>query len=540
VGQAHLGFLKKANPDAPAKAKPIFEMQEDYTGAFNIQENVNEYGKSVKSIKNASGLGYVAVDKRIGDSQRSYESGTGSYQSEEIIDTPTNYMYKDLQVGSRPSSFSYTPRVKTSQDLLWSEGMISKTPGSTLRGGTLVNAASTCDGAQCAANCTDEGGLTNQTVSYMSERYSGIQSMNKTTQALGLNEMKTEASFQGTADYRTLVTAPNKTSIVDDEERYVGSYDIKRHTLATGTSKYDEPHLTVTSEVRTEERWYNNTEALIAVYDIHVTNDGNRALGPINVRDNFPPGTEYIISSIKPSSLSATKAEWTLVSLGIGSSIDIELELNVSSEKLERAWNDTVNRFYGSDLVNRVDAYGSYSTGIARGSSYAVVPVTWLGACSPELDIKKKAVLDSSDKTLVDYQIVLKNTANYPMAVTVTDYLPESMELVETAVTPDNYGPGRAQWVITTLPAGETITLDYIARALTDGQHVNRVKAEGVAITGEGTATSEAETSIYVSGTGSQPYTLRYGGWQPPAWELNTTVDGWYTSSPGVSVDEVA
>ncbi|HPT38085.1 MAG TPA: hypothetical protein PLZ44_07330, partial [Methanothrix sp.] len=59
-------------------------------------------------------------------------------------------------------------------------------------------------------------------------------------------------------------------------------------------------------------------------------------------------------------------------------------------------------------------------------------------------------------------------------------------------------------------------------------------------ITGEGTATSEAETSIYVSGTGSQPYTLRYGGWQPPAWELNTTVDGWYTSSPGVSVDEVA
>ena len=76
-------------------------------------------------------------------------------------------------------------------------------------------------------------------------------------------------------------------------------------------------------------RWFNKTNARVAEYIITITNDGNHALAPINVRDIFPHGTEYIGSSIRPSSLSGNEANWTLLHLGIGNTIEIELELNV-------------------------------------------------------------------------------------------------------------------------------------------------------------------------------------------------------------------
>ena len=531
VGQAHLGFLKKAEPIAPAKATPIFEMQEDYNGAFGMQENVNEYGKNVVSNKSATGVGYVAVDKRIRDTQRTYESGSGSYQVEEKIDTPTSYIYKDLKVGSRPSSFSYTPRVETSQDLLWSEGMLSKSSDTTLRGGALMKGNDSCPVAKSNASCTSGSSQANRTVSYISEKYSGIKNMEKTTEARGLNEMSTEAKFQGTADYRAIMTGPNKTAEVNDEERYVGSYDIKRHVLQTGVSKYDLPHMTVSNDGKIINRWYNGTNATIAVYTIHLTNDGNRALAPIVVRDMFPPGTEYVYSSIKPSSLGKTQANWTLMYMGIGDNVDIELELNVTEVNFP-------GELLG-DLVNRVDVYGSYSGGWVNAASYHVVPVNWLGCCSPELAIEKRASIESSDQTLIDYRIVMQNKAAYPMAVTVVDYMPDTLRIVEANQTPDRYGPGRVEWVFNTVPAGKVITIDYVARALRDGPQVNKVKVRGIAITGEGTASAEAEASVIVKGTGSQPYTVRYDGWQPPGWDFNMSEEGWYTGDAGVlALDE--
>jgi uncharacterized repeat protein (TIGR01451 family) len=509
-------------------------MQEDYNGAFGMQEKVSEYGKNVQSNKSATGVGYVAVDKRIRDTQRTYESGTGSYQVEEQIETPTSYIYKDLKVGSRPSSFSFTPRVKTSQDLLWSEGMVSKSSDTTLRGGSLFKGNDSCLVAKTSSNtsCTSGGSRDNRTVSYISERYSGIESMNKTTEARGLNEMSTQATFQGTADYRTFMTGPNKTAEIDNEERYVGSYNINRHVLMTGVSKYDVPHITLSKEGTTVNRWYNGTNATIAIFTIHITNDGNRALAPIQVMDRFPPGTEYVYSSIKPSSLSKTQANWTLTHLGIGDNVDIELELNVTEV-------DFNGQLMG-DLVNRVDVFGSYSGGWVNAASYHVMPVSWLGCCSPELGLKKTATIESSDQTLIDYRIVMQNLASYPMAVTVVDYLPDSLRIVESNQTPSKYVPGRAEWVFNTVPAGGVVTIDYVARALRDGLQINKVKVRGVAITGQGTASAEAEASVDVKGTGSQPYTVRYDGWQPPNWDFNTTEEGWYTGDIGVSAEDEA
>ncbi len=503
-GSGHIGVLKKNSPDAHPKIDPVYEAVEDYVGKFKVHETVEEYGKNVVSNKSASGVGYVSADKRIRDSQRTYESGTGSYQVEEKVDTASSYMYKDLQVGSRPSSFNYTPRTSSSQNLLWSEGMISKTGGSSMKGGALNRGTAT----------------------YISERYTGINSMNKTTIALGLNEMKTEAAFQGTADYRAIMVGENGSAKVDDEERYVGSYNINRRVMLSGVSRYDVPHITVTHEGNTSYRWYNGTNATIATFIIHVTNDGNRALAPVMVRDMFPPGTEYIMASIKPTSLGAGEANWTLTHIGIGDTVDIQLELNVTEEA------------YFADLVNRVDVYGVYSDGYVNAASYAVVPVTWLGCYPPELSLDKTAEINPSDSTRIDYRIVLVNRANYTMALTIEDYLPDSLRILSASRTPDVYVAGRAKWILNTVLPGEVVTIDYVAQAVRDGQQVNKVKVRGVSVTGEGTAVAEAEASVYIKGTGSQAYTTRYDGWQPPAWDLNMTEEGWYIGDTGMGEEE--
>ena len=104
---------------------------------------------------------------------------------------------------------------------------------------------------------------------------------------MGLNEMNTEAYFSGTADYRVKAVFSNKSGEIDNEKRYVGAYDI---TL----SCYDRPHITVTKDGNLTKRYFNKTMAEIMQYTITLTNDGSRSLGPITIRDIFPPGTEHI------------------------------------------------------------------------------------------------------------------------------------------------------------------------------------------------------------------------------------------------------
>ncbi len=146
-GQGHIGVLKKESPDSHPKVKTIFESREDYAGNFKIYEKVDEYGTSVVSNKSTSGFGYVAVDKKIRDSQRTYESGTGSYQSEELIDTPTSYMAKNISLVHAPANYSYSPSFCADQDMKWSEGMWSKSGG--LSGGNLITDMRSIPTARC-------------------------------------------------------------------------------------------------------------------------------------------------------------------------------------------------------------------------------------------------------------------------------------------------------------------------------------------------------------------------------------------------------
>ncbi|HII07014.1 MAG TPA: DUF11 domain-containing protein, partial [Methanotrichaceae archaeon] len=118
-GMGHIGILKMPSSNSTAHDKPVFESREDYTGSFKILVETD----GSKSSKTSSGTGFVAADKRIGSSQRSYESGTRNYSSDEEINAGSNSIAKDLSFVYAPSSQNLTNDFSLDLSMKWKEGM---------------------------------------------------------------------------------------------------------------------------------------------------------------------------------------------------------------------------------------------------------------------------------------------------------------------------------------------------------------------------------------------------------------------------------
>jgi uncharacterized repeat protein (TIGR01451 family) len=466
---------------------------------------VDEYGSSVRSNKSVTGYGYVAVDKRVQGSQRTYESGTGSYRSDEIIDTPSNYIAKDISLVSGPTGYNYTPRFSVSQNMLWSEGMWSKS--GYLAGGDIFKDISNCG---LPVIKTDNS---SPPASYIGERFSSLDYLKKETVAFGLNEMKTNASFSGLADFKVKSIGENRTTKVDNEERYMGRYDITRKVLLTGISRYDRPHITVQKVRNMTTRWFNKTNAQVARYVITITNDGNVALAPINVRDIFPPGTEYISSSIRPASLSKTDANWTLVHLGIGNTIKIELELNITE-------------YAPGNILNRVMVCGMNGDACVSGAAYFAFESAQLPCCPPKVAMEKFAYLDATDPTRVHFTIKVQSNANSNVAATLTDMLPAGLTFLSASPEPSRLEGQFLQWIVPDLQPGGVATIEYQARATRDGSYVNSVHLDATAVDGTGYDTADAAAQVEIRSSGVAPRTTRYGGWQAPDWNMTSPDEG--------------
>ena len=506
-GTGHIGVLKKADPDSHPKVRPIYEAGEDYVGSFHVYEMVDEYGQGVSSNKSVAGYGYVAVDKRVRDSQRTYESGTGSYQSDEIIETPTNYIAKEINLVHGPTNYSYTPDVSVGQDMKWTEGMWSKS--GYLAGGVIRAGNRSCSLPKVqTAGCNGTPPAT-----YISERYSSIDYLRKESIAAGLSEMKTNASFSGQADFRVKAVYANRSGEIDNEERYVGEYSINRHVLLTGVSRYDRPHITVTKEGNRTTRFFNKTMSNVAKYSITITNDGNRALAPIHVRDIFPPGTEFIGSTVRPTSYTNSEANWTLLHLGIGDSITIGLDLNVTD-------------YAPCSLVNRVMVCGMNGEECVSGAAYHAVDCGELPCCPPEVVLDKSAEIDPSDPTLIHYAIFVQNNANGTVAATLTDRLPAGLTFLGASVEPNRVDGQFIEWIVAEIEPGRSVAIEYQARAGMDGNYVNSVHLDATAVDGTGYDEADAAARVDVRSTGVAPKTTRYGGWQPPDWNITTPDQG--------------
>ncbi len=324
-GMGHIGVLKLSDPGKSIHGLPVIEAREDYIGSFKIHDKIDEDNSSLTFNKSTSGTGFASTSKRIGDGQKTYEYGTGSYYSEEIIETDTNYITKDLSVIHSQMNLALTRDVYINSSLRWKEGVWSRV----------------------------------RNTSFIGEEYTGIDYLDKETEVRGLNEMETEADFSGNAGYRAILRDE-----VGIDEQYEGDFAVHRKTVFTGIQKYDSPHLNVTKTGEID--LLNGSErSCIVRYTITLENDGNRALGPIYVKDFFPEGAKFMGSSLRPSELTPSRAEWTLTHLAIGDRSSITLRLEVAN------CPDDV-------IVNRAEASGGYNgDDWITDSSSCIVERSW-------------------------------------------------------------------------------------------------------------------------------------------------------------------
>lgn len=485
-GAGSIGLLKGAakNTTTFSARDPAYESREDYLGSFTVYTRYDEYGKSAAASRSASGTGFASSDRRVSDRQRSYEHGTGSYSVEDEIQTQTNYMAKEINATHAPTSFSYTPRVQVNLSSKFNEGMWSRSGRPPAKGSNSSTPAS-----------------------FISEEFDQLDYLQKSGVASGLNQMKTEADFQGrarfTAQYQNL--SGNSSDQLDLYDEYLGRYSITRDVEMGGVASFDQPHLSISKSGSQEPAGGTFIDYVIAV-----KNDGNRALGPVYVQDLFPPGTEYIGSSLRPSDSTAASCQWTLQSLGIGQSSTIELKLNSTTEQ--------------PGLVNRVLASGGYDGQWVKAENYSALQYSWLECCSSQLLAAKTGKVNSSDPTLIRYSIRLKNRENYTLAVTIRDELPEGISFVNSTLPPAGRTASSLTWNIVDLQPGQVRTLDYLARAHRSGTFSAPAYIDASSLDGSEVLSADVSAQVYVPGELSSSIS---SDWQPPAcFDLNCTTQG--------------
>lgn len=517
-GAGHIGMLKQSGANDTSslsyntntynhKGVPAYESQEDLLGSFTVYTKFDEYGKNVAQNRSVSGIGAASSDKRIGRSQRSFESGTGAYQVEEQVQTVTSYMAKEIDASHGPVSYAYTPDVQVSLSKKWHEGMWTRsgtfnpksfagpTPGSNSMSNSGSNSKSTSNSSQPS--------------SFIGEEFSQADYLKKSTAVKGLNEMKTEAEFSGTGHFKVIRSGSAANRSWEDvylDEEYRGTYRLARNIVVGGVAKFNEPHLSISKVGKLEPAGGSFVD-----YTITVVNDGNRALGPVYVLDLFPPGTQYVSSSLRPSEQNGSYARWTLVSLGIGASTAIDLKLNMTDD------------MYADSLVNRVRATGGYDGQWASAENYSAIQLNWLSCCPPQIWAAKTAYVDPRDGTMVHYSIILRNREKYVMAVSIVDQLPGGMMFQSSSIMPSDRSSDWVSGNIIDLEPGETRTIDYLAKAMYNGLFLNQAHIEAHAVDGADVAFADVAARVEIGAGGNRSSST----WQPPAcFGLNCTSTG--------------
>jgi len=312
-GQVRIGYLKRD----PKSGETLMELHEGYHGSFRTEESLDSYGSGVASSKYAKGTGFVAVDKKIGNIQRSFEQGSGYYESEEMIQTGT--VYKDSLMDYIPTA-QRAGGVETNYSSKWYEGMATRGKGSVI-----------CERIDSADHIEKETVMDSDTMTIVGE-------------------------FQGEAE----ITVVEKTGSTENEKIRVdqtlrGRYNITTSIGIYGIPTYLTPHVNVTKEAAMldEDR---------VLFIINVTNDGNKALGPVYLTDTLPEGLTFVNSSLRPV-IVGPRLVWTFPSLPIGGLQTVELQ--------------TVLEGTGT-LANLVNVTAEYGGGNVTAEASSEVVADWL------------------------------------------------------------------------------------------------------------------------------------------------------------------
>jgi hypothetical protein len=126
----------------------------------------------------------------------------------------------------------------------------------------------------------------------------------------------------------------------------------------------------------------------------------------------------------------------------------------------------------------------------------------------------------------VHYTILAKNEANSSVAARIADDIPGGMRLVGSSIKPYSYDDNFIHWVFEEIKPGEHVVIEYVLQASRNGAYVNKAHLEASSADGSGSATADAEAYIEVRKNGIPSRTVRYGGWQPPEWNMTSPDSG--------------
>lgn len=343
-GAGHVGLLKMTDANSTIKDAPKYESTEDFLGQFSVHTSFDEYGENAATDGSAFGMGSVIVRQLLDVSKESRESGTGLYRADHLSQTQTSYMARSLNASYEPVNYTYSPGFRVDLKKKWSASMWSGSGAWRV----AANAATTPS-------------------SLIKQDFSGADYLNVSTLSGNLGQMKTEAEFQGRAEFQVVQIARIDNSSfkeVDLYDEYVGRYRLSRNVDISGVAHFNEPHLNVSMVGETEQG-----QSTTINYVITVTNDGNHVLGPIKIVDLLPQNTNYVYSSLRPSEINKSTVMWTLISLGVGMSTSIKLKLNSSSNS-ER-------------IVNRVQVMGGYNQEWIVAENASSIENDWLDGSGP-------------------------------------------------------------------------------------------------------------------------------------------------------------
>ena len=267
----------KKHPSGSATAQ---EIDENYHGSFRVREGLDSYGESVKFSKTAVGKGFVSSDRMAAGEQRSYESGSGYYSSEE--EEQLGSVEKDIKALHAPTVGPAGKRNISYADL-WSEGLWT---------------------------AEEEKGI------FVGERLSQAVSMDR-EEAMEETSLSMLGQFNGTQEIA--VQAGPKMGV---QQTFQGSFETDTAVSIYSAPRHLYPHVNVSQNA-------TMLDEETALFWINVTNDGNRKLGRINVTDILPQGLEYINSSVRPKA-SGRMINWSIPSLDIGRTISLKLRARIN------------------------------------------------------------------------------------------------------------------------------------------------------------------------------------------------------------------
>ncbi|OPY51711.1 MAG: hypothetical protein A4E49_02113 [Methanosaeta sp. PtaU1.Bin112] len=276
---AQIGYKK----GVPEEEKVIQKIDENYHGTFRLKEAVDSYGESVKFTKSAVGKGFVSSDKWVRGRQRSYESGSGYYSSQErmelgSIDKYIKMQHAPLSLRAGSQNLSYAN--------LWNEGLRTQDEKTGAQIGKDIRYASSVD--------------------------MDAMMMESSLSILG--------KFNGTLDIDTK-NGPR----IDLDQTFTGSFQIDTAIAIHDMPRHLYPHVNIskTASMLDEET---------VLFLINVSNDGNKLLKPLNITDYLPEGCSYINSSIRAKT-NGSMVNWTIPSLDIGRKLTIKMRAKVDGSR---------------------------------------------------------------------------------------------------------------------------------------------------------------------------------------------------------------